>query len=111
MRVAALSRVPAPRTFWDCRTPLILAVETDLIELVRLLLKHGADPNLAVITTGVTPLMKSAEVGDPEVVQLLLTRGADASLTDHRGKAAYDYAESAGNTKAARLIREAFGTR
>lgn len=111
LRVAALSRVPAPRTFWDCRTPLILAVETDLIELVRLLLKHGADPNLAVITTGVTPLMKSAEVGDPEVVQLLLTRGADASLTDHRGKAAYDYAESAGNTKAARLIREAFGTR
>jgi len=49
------------------------------IEVVRLLLRHGADPNANDPQTGMTPM---ADAGArPELVQLLVDAGADADQT------------------------------
>jgi hypothetical protein len=61
------------------------------IEIVKLLIERGADPNMqlffkpansrgAVQTRGVTPLIRAAANADLEVVKLLLEHGADATL-------------------------------
>jgi hypothetical protein len=55
-------------------TPLHV-IEPNL-DLVRLLLKYGADPN-APTTTGITPLMQAAARGDRELVEIFLVAGAD----------------------------------
>ncbi len=61
------------------------------IDLVRLLLERGANPNMQLTfrpagvrgstnTRGATPLIRAANDGDLEVVKLLLAHGADAKL-------------------------------
>jgi ankyrin repeat protein len=56
-------------------TALAAAAALGRLEVARLLLEAGADPNLA-IGTGGTPLMAAAANGHPEVLRLLLARGA-----------------------------------
>ncbi len=66
--------------------------------VVRLLLKHGADPNAATIpdqetgafmrdvrTKGETPLHRAAAYADAEAIQLLLDHGADKEARDAVG--------------------------
>jgi len=69
-----------------CRTPLVWAItcKGGLVNIVRYLLDHGANPN-NVDKTGFTPLHEAAEIGHCEVVELLLSRGAyvDPFSTDH----------------------------
>jgi uncharacterized protein len=61
------------------------------IEIIRLLLDRGADPNMqlffkpanvtgAINTRGSTPLIRAANAGDVELVTLLLEKGADATV-------------------------------
>jgi ankyrin repeat protein len=65
--------------------------ETKGLEIVRLLLERGANPNMQLFfrpanvrgstnTRGSTPLIRAANLGDLELVQLLLEHGADATL-------------------------------
>jgi ankyrin repeat protein len=65
--------------------------ETTGIDIVRLLLERGANPNMqlffrpanvrgATNTRGSTPLIRAANNTDLEVVQLLLEHGADATV-------------------------------
>jgi ankyrin repeat protein len=65
--------------------------QTKGIELVKLLLERGADPNMqlffqpanargVVYTRGVTPLIRAAVNADTEVLKLLLEHGADATV-------------------------------
>jgi len=65
--------------------------ETTGIEIVRMLLERGADPNMQLFfrpaglrgstnTRGSTPLIRAAANGDLEVVRLLLEHGADPTL-------------------------------
>lgn len=65
--------------------------QTKGIEIVRLLLERGADPNMqlffkpanargAVYTRGVTSLIRAAVNADLEVMKLLLEHGADATI-------------------------------
>jgi len=65
--------------------------ETDGLTIVRMLLEHGADPDMQLFfkpanvrgttnTRGSTPLIRAANDGDLEVVELLLEYGADASV-------------------------------
>jgi ankyrin repeat protein len=63
------------------------------VQIVNLLLEHGADPNMQLLfkpanvrgggttfTRGATPLIRAATNGDLEVVKTLLAHGADATI-------------------------------
>lgn len=65
--------------------------QTTGLEIVKLLLDRGANPNMQLFfrpanvrgstnTRGSTPLIRAANNGDLEVVRLLLAHGADATL-------------------------------
>ena len=65
--------------------------QTKGIDVVRMLLEHGANPNMQLFfrpanvrgstnTRGSTPLIRAANNGDLELVKLLLEHGADATV-------------------------------
>jgi uncharacterized protein len=65
--------------------------ETSGLDMVRMLLARGANPNMQLFfrpanvrgstnTRGSTPLIRAATSGDTEVIELLLEHGADATL-------------------------------
>jgi ankyrin repeat protein len=85
---------------------LIVAVRSSAIEIVELLLSHGA----AADETGIewrTALMHAAASGDRELCSLLLSRGADPQMADSFGSTAADWAETAGYSELARVLRRA----
>ncbi|XP_044969530.1 ankyrin repeat and protein kinase domain-containing protein 1-like [Hordeum vulgare subsp. vulgare] len=57
------------------RTPLVYAVMSEKIAIVKCLLDHGADPDKAD-EAGLTPLHSAAGIGDCEIIELLLAKGA-----------------------------------
>ena len=62
------------------RDALIHAARMQNVELVKLLLSKGADPNQLetdLVGEGLTPLMRAASVGSGEIVDLLLAHGAN----------------------------------
>ena len=105
---------------WWNRTPLYLAAdvntlprggradapsldETTSLEIIELLLKRGANPNIQVsllvpfrnvgadrgvdtmLTTGVTPLLRAAKALDAPAVKLMMEYGGDANVAQVRG--------------------------
>lgn len=77
--------------------PLIAAVRVGSGEIVKLLLDHGANPNLDT-ATWMTPLALACNRGDRAIVDLLLERGADVNGAGSRHshpleKAAWYYQE------------------
>ncbi|PJZ46446.1 ankyrin repeat domain-containing protein [Leptospira brenneri] len=75
----------------DCKSPLMIAVETDQPEIVKLLLDKGADPNLRAPSCFVAdsmPLLSGHHLGQTAifytksvpVANLLLKAGADINL-------------------------------
>ena len=75
----------------------------DAVDIARLLLERGADPNAALkkpilqrqhtfgdgtLGEGATPLMRAAKSGDIELVRVLLAAGADPKLTLPNGTTA-----------------------
>src|SRR5215831_1865744 len=65
----------------DGTRPLHWAVRADELEIARLLLRAGADPN-AQTRLGVTALYLAAQNGDADMVKSLLAAGADANQVD-----------------------------
>lgn len=66
----------------NCRTPLHLAVDLDrphAVEIVQLLLAHGADVNATAVSVGLygTPLAIAAKKNNQKMALLLLSQGAD----------------------------------
>jgi ankyrin repeat protein len=91
-----------PRRVNDTHSPL---------DIERLLLDHGANPNAPlktptltrahtpgdpVLNEGATPLMRAAKHGDYRSMQILLERGADASLKQKNGATALMLASGLG---------------
>ncbi|MBP0026775.1 ankyrin repeat domain-containing protein [Roseofilum sp. Guam] len=74
-------------------TALISTVQEGLVEVVKILLHAGADPNLAEEDTGGTPLMYAAKHGYLEILHLLLEAGADPTLRDYSNETALMKAE------------------
>lgn len=74
-------------------------------DLVRLLLEHGADVNLA--DTGLTtPLHWAVEFDNDECIRLLLAHGADTRARDGLGEVPLHWAAWTGHVKAAQLLLE-----
>ena len=65
---------------WCSTTPLTHAIVQGQMEVARLLLDSGADPDL-VGSDGVTPLMYAVVQGKLEVLRLLVERGAALDAT------------------------------
>ncbi|XP_046405893.1 uncharacterized protein LOC124170897 isoform X3 [Ischnura elegans] len=88
----------------DC-TPLMEASSAGHVEVVRLLINHGADVN-AQSSSGNTPLMYACAGGHEEVVRVLLS--ANAKVEDHNenGHTPLMEAASAGHVGVAKILLE-----
>lgn len=100
-------------------TPFLRAAQSGDLELMRLLLEHGADPSIAT-TNGTTPLMVASGIGwvegvtyewspeqTREVVALLLELGADVDAQDRDGRTALMGAAHKGRPEIVRMLYEA----
>ena len=86
------------------RVPLVAAAEYGHKDIVKLLIRNGADPNITT-DIGLTALHVACLQGHEAIVQMLLHFGAglDARVTDPEGKSKaqtpYDFAELAGQRR------------
>ena len=62
----------------ESKTGLWASVDREHVEIVRLLLSHGADPNCQY--TGISALATSIKKANPDLVQLLLQNGASTAV-------------------------------
>lgn len=67
-------------------TPIHLAADKNRLEVVRLLLEAGVDPNIRSAINSSTPLHQAAYSAGPEMVRLLIEHGADPNLSNKDGK-------------------------
>ncbi|MBV8097540.1 MAG: ankyrin repeat domain-containing protein [Verrucomicrobia bacterium] len=84
-------------------TGLMAAAERGRADIVKLLLDHKADPNVAGRDAG-TALMLAAENNQPEIVKLLLGRGADPNRQDNNGWTALLKAAYQGHAKCIEIL-------
>jgi len=85
--------------------PLQSAVAAGHAEIVRMLLKHGADPNVRE-QGGSTPLHAAAQNGDEDMIRILLFGGSDLNIKNDEGKTPLDLAMEAEHAKATLLLGE-----
>ena len=77
------------------RTPLMLAVDKNNFEMVKVLIEKGGAEKLDIDAqddTGYTALMRAAERGNADIIKLLLSRGARLDIINDAGKKAADLA-------------------
>jgi len=72
-------------------TPLLMSAQYGYLDVVSLLLEHGADPNINM-NKGDSPLTVAAYYGHKEVVEKLLEYGASLNQRDVMGHSAEDNA-------------------
>lgn len=83
---------------------LTTAVEKNDIELVKLIMDHGADPDNRS-WSGKTPLQIASQTGQIDVMQLLLDKGASVNKRGVGGaKTPLMFATEAGQVEAVRLL-------
>lgn len=68
------------------KTPLIQAIRVRDASIAKLLLEHGADPNLECSHT--TPLLEAAQINSVVIVTMLLEAGADFDHANNFGDSA-----------------------
>ncbi|XP_031786072.1 ankyrin repeat and KH domain-containing protein mask isoform X3 [Nasonia vitripennis] len=88
----------------DC-TPLMEAASAGHVDIVSLLIAHGADVN-AQSTSGNTPLMYGCAGGHEEVVKVLLEAGANVEDHNENGHTPLMEAASAGHVSVAKILLE-----
>jgi ankyrin repeat protein len=105
---ALLQRGANPKlTDADGDTALHLAAQSrTAVNLVRLLLNSGADPN-AKNNLGGTPLMWAAVYGNDDAARLLLEKGADAAIKDNQGVTASQWATKNHYDELAKFLADA----
>lgn len=96
-------------------TPLIGAAATGKMEIVDVLLKHGADPNARsydvrapVYGRGkVSALILASISGFADIVQILMDHGANVNAVDDRGDSAIYYSAWHGHTSTVKALLRA----
>ena len=83
--------------------PLHSAAAAQDVEIARLLLERGADPN-ARQAGGFTPLHTAGENGQIEIIRLLLEHGANPAVQAADGKSPADLARERGFEEAVNLL-------
>lgn len=73
------------------------------LEIVKLLIEHGADVNAAQ-EGGFRPLHSAAQNGNPEMAHVLLRHGADKTAKTDDGKTARDFALESGHAGVADIL-------
>ena len=73
-----------PHCFSSTRTITHAADSRGYVQLLQILLKNGANPNIRN-NHGKTPLQIAAKENDSESVRLLLKYGADPNIADKKG--------------------------
>ena len=84
-------------------TPLLMATETGKLEIVQLLLKHGASPN-ETNSSGMTCLMLSSINDHVGVAEVLIDHGANVNSLDNRGESVLMFAAQRGQTDMLRIL-------
>jgi ankyrin repeat protein len=85
--------------------PLQSAVAAQHLDVAKLLLSNGADPNCRE-ANGYTPLHAAAQNGDMDMIRALLFGGADLEARADDGRLPVDLALDAEHEEAARLLME-----
>lgn len=73
--------------------------------VARLLLEHGADPNVRDCSTGTTPLHDAAREGFLETARVLVEYQANPQMTDNRGYRPVDLAHQEGHQDVVDFLR------
>jgi len=102
---AELIRLGSPVNFKNVKgvTPIIAAAQKGNLELVQLLLKHGANP-FAVTYTGSTALIQASHFGHHLVVECLLKRGVMAEQANYKNTTALMRAAQEGHEENVKLL-------
>ena len=85
-------------------TPLMTAVETGNVEVVRLLLARGADVNAATVATNNTALMWAVAGRHTDIVHRLIEHGADLDVSTAKGFTLLMIAARNGDIEMARTL-------
>lgn len=85
-------------------SPIHSAVASQNVELVRLVLDHGADAN-ALQTGNFTALHGAAQIGSEEMINLLLEHGANPNARTINEQTPLTIAHAEGHKKAVELLR------
>lgn len=83
--------------------PLWKAVESGSLDIVRLLVEHGADINYKD-KAGATILIHASMFGSKSVLEYLLQKGADVNARDSEGKTALITAAGSGYTDNVKIL-------
>jgi hypothetical protein len=82
------ARIKVDDTTKEGTTPLLIAIQIGNLDEVELLLKAGANIELAD-NAGHTPLLTAASYGDLDVIEVLIQNGVDLQKKDHEGRTAH----------------------
>ena len=85
------------------RTPLHFAVESDNLEMVKLLINAGSDVN-SVAMNSLTPLFSAVATGDIEIVKFLVSSGADLKCRNQQQDTVIHLAIKLGNIELVRFF-------
>jgi uncharacterized protein len=101
---AALAHVSDFNFFSGDMSPLIAASLFRHVDIVRFLLRHGANPRTTSPFFKDTPLYAAAQVGDVEIVDLLAVHGADVNMPNNDGTPPLSIALHRGHSDVARRL-------
>ncbi|MCY4077157.1 MAG: ankyrin repeat domain-containing protein [Acidobacteria bacterium] len=93
-----------PEVRTEGETALMTAVRTGSVDVVKLLIAHGADLGATELASGQTLLMTAAAEMHPSLVRLLLARGADVHARSVVGFTPLLFAVRAGDLESVRLL-------